>query len=326
MTVSVSTFYLQALRRLPGMGPVTILGFLSGELTLPNALDHEAVFTQLKAIERFTTKKRIKSALETLTLDGWLSLCSEVQNHLDAVARANVGILGYFDEAFPERLRHCPATTEGQTGKEDPPLWLYYQGNLDCLQAPALAVIGSREPTENGQKAATFFASRFAESGFNIVSGLAAGCDAAAHRGALAVNGLTTAFLAFGHNHPLDAELAQAILAGNGLLLSEYPPHVQNEPYMFVKRDRLQAGLAHATLVIQTKVDGGTMHAVHATQNARKPLYVVVYRQSADLASPTVAGNQLLLDAGYAQPMGSNSVDFTVDELLVRLRNDATTR
>ena len=124
------------------------------------------------------------------------------------------------------------------------------------------------------------------------------GCDTLAHEAALAVNGSTTAILAGGLDSIYPREnrgLAGRILNAGGLLISENPVFTQTNKYNLVARDRLQGALGDATLVIQTSVKGGTMHAAKATLSAGKPLFVVDYKDS---TADVVQGNLLLKGQG----------------------------
>lgn len=205
-----------------------------------------------------------------------------------------IGIISRYDSKFPQKL----LLTVNELGKPAVPIILYYKGDLSITSKPSLAIIGTREPSEEGAKAASYFAESFAAYGINIVSGLAIGCDSEGHRGAISVNGATTAFLAHGLDtiYPKENEdLAQEILDKGGLLLSEYPIGTDVNKYNLVARDRLQSGLADATLVIQTGIKGGTMHAATTTLLANKTLFVVKYK---DMTSEKVAGNIYLHSKG----------------------------
>lgn len=221
----------------------------------------------------------------------------------------NVGIISFYDESYPEILKSCV----GEDGKLDPPLILYYRGNLDILKKPGIAIIGTREPTNNGIKAGEYFAAEFAKRGYNIVSGLAIGCDTTGHKGALNVNGATTAFLANGLDwesiYPKEnLDLAKAIVEHGGLLLSEYAIGQSCGRYGLVARDRLQAGLAIATIVVQTGEKGGTMHAVNATVAAKKPLLSVEYKNPVDFNHEKVQGNIMLVRDLGAYPLRSSEI------------------
>ena len=205
-----------------------------------------------------------------------------------------VKMLTFLDVDYPKKLHK----TISETGKSDIPLMIHYKGNLSILNKPALTVIGTREPNNAGVQAAEYFSSEFAKNQINIVSGLALGCDSLAHKGALSVGGYTTAILAGGLDaiYPKEnAALAESILQSGGLLISENPIKTLTNKYNLVARDRLQAALGDATLVIQTSVKGGTMHAAKATLSAGKPLFVVDYKDS---TADVVQGNLLLKGQG----------------------------
>ena len=170
---------------------------------------------------------------------------------IDKNARAGIGITTFYDDDFPSILRQCI----NEEGKQDPPMILYYKGDLNVIKMPGLAVIGTREVTEFGARAGILLSQEFAKRGFCIISGLALGCDTIGHEGALAVGGKTIAFLAQGLDSvypPENEDLAQQIINKGGLLLSEYSLGTSANRYNLVARDRLQAGMSLATLVIQT--------------------------------------------------------------------------
>lgn len=121
------------------------------------------------------------------------------------------------------------------------------------------------------------------ETGATVVSGLAIGCDTAAHSGCLSVHGETIAVLAHGLDRVYPAvnrELVGEILDTGGCLLSEYPPKTRPFPANFVERDELQAGLSDGVIVVETGVKGGTMHTVRFSQEQRKPLACVKHPQN----------------------------------------------
>lgn len=205
-----------------------------------------------------------------------------------------IHIVSRYDMSFPRMLLN----TVDELGKPSVPILLYYKGNLSITKKTALAVIGTREPTDAGIKAGYYYAEAFAGIGVNIVSGLAIGCDTSGHRGALDAGGVTTAFVAHGldYVYPMEnGRLSEEIIEKGGLLISEYAIGTKVNRYRLAARDYLQAGLSNATLVVQTGVCGGTMHAVHATQRANKPLMVVAYR---DDQGEKGEGNSLLISQG----------------------------
>lgn len=227
-----------------------------------------------------------------------------------------IGVLGYYDDRYPDMLRR----TLDEKGKVDAPLILFYRGSLEALTKPSITIIGTREPTPTGEKAGIFFAEKFAKAGFNIVSGLALGCDTTAHLGALKAKGTTTAFLSGGLDwdsiYPKEnLKLAKQIVANGGLLLSEYPIGQSGNRYSLVARDRLQAGLSQATVVVQTTEKGGTMHAVATTLLAHKPLYMVKYKNEEELLSIKVAGNNKYIAEKKAMALTSENLVEVLDSL-----------
>ena len=221
-----------------------------------------------------------------------------------------IGLLSFFDPEFPDILKNCT----DEKGKLDPPLILYYRGDLSVLKKPGVSIIGTREPTPNGVRAGEYFASEFAKRGYNIVSGLAIGCDTSGHRGALLAHGVTTAFLANGLDwnsiYPKEnLDLAKEIVDKGGLLLSEYHVGQSCDRYGLVARDRLQAGLSYATIVVQTGIKGGTMHAVNATIASNKPLFAVSYNSQQDINHEKVQGNNMLIQEKGAHTLCSKDIE-----------------
>ena len=246
-----------------------------------------------------------------------LNNANKVANRiLDASNQAGIGLVGYYDDDFPGILRQ----TINEEGKITPPLLLWYRGNLSITNCPSIAVIGTREATPEGICGGTYLSSEFAKRGFNIVSGLAIGCDTCGHKGALKVGGKTTAILANGLDHnsiyPTEnQDLAEEIVDKGGLLISEYYIGTLANPYNLVARDRLQAGLSLATLVIQTGEKGGTMHAANTTLQAGKPLYTMLFKDEASNIHEKSLGNALLVKRGAKYISGGDDIDKICKEI-----------
>ncbi len=155
------------------------------------------------------------------------------------------------DDNFPELLRQIPG----------PPLLLYVDGNAELLQLPAIAIVGSRNPTAGGERNAYEFARHLASIGFTIVSGLAQGIDAAAHRGALAAGGNTVAFLGHGidHVYPASNKALAGEIAARGALVSEFPLGMHPSKELFPQRNRLISGISLGTLVVEAAQRSGSL-------------------------------------------------------------------
>ena len=257
-----------------------------------------------------------EKAINKVTLSDLNYACQVAQKIIDASSQANIGLVGYYDPEFPDVLRK----TVNEDGKLDPPLLLWYRGDFSITQLPGFAVIGTREATPEGIKGGSFLSGEFAKRGFNIVSGLAVGCDTSGHRGALEVGGKTTAILANGLDHnsiypPENQDLAEEIVQKGGLLISEYCILTPVNRYNLVARDRLQSGLSLATLVVQTGEHGGTMHAATATLQAGKPLYTILYKDNATNQHEKCLGNALLVKKGAKYIKGNDNFDEISDSV-----------
>lgn len=249
-------------------------------------------------------------AISSVTLEDLSVAYTIARRVIETSADDGIGLIGYYDDEFPEILRN----TINEDGKLDPPLLLWYRGDLSVLQSPGLAVIGTREVTPTGIAGGEYLSSEFAKRGFNIISGLAVGCDSCGHRGALNVGGKTTAFLANGLDcdsiYPSENQaLAEEIVQNGGLLLSEYRIGSKVNRYSLVARDRLQAGLAMATLVVMTGVKGGTMHAANATLKAGKALFTMRFKDESTNQHEKCLGNALLVKNGAKYITGVDDLD-----------------
>ena len=259
-----------------------------------------------------------EKAINKVTLANLNDAYTVAKKIVEASSQSNIGYVGYYDSEFPDVLRK----TVNEEGKLDPPLILWYRGDFSITQLPGFAVIGTREATPEGIAGGTYLAGEFAKRGFNIVSGLAIGCDTCGHKGALKVSGKTTAILANGLDHksiypPENQDLAEEIVENGGLLISEYRIGTPVNRYNLVARDRLQSGLSLATLVVQTGEQGGTMHAATATLQAGKPLYTMLFKNDATNQHEKCLGNALLVKQGAKFIKG----DANFDEISNSIRN-----
>ena len=172
---------------------------------------------------------------------------------LDGLARLGVDVITAEDAAYPARLRRI----------ELPPPVLFISGDPGALVRPrAVAVVGTRRPTSDGRRVATRLAETLADVGATVVSGLAVGIDGAAHAGALAAGGCTVAVLGSGHGRlypAVHADLAGEIVRSGGAVVAELPPEAEPRPAGFPRRNRLIAGLADATIVVEAGERSGAL-------------------------------------------------------------------
>ena len=302
---------------LKGIGPKKILSIGT---TINDRELHVDSYEGLHEVMKGMKDKKIQN----VSLDDLNAAYRDARKTIEYSESKGIGLLGYYDEEFPQNLRN----TINEEGKLDPPLLLWYRGDLSVLSTTGLAVIGTREPTKVGAAGGEYLAGEFAKRGLNIISGLAIGCDTCGHKGALKVGGKTTAILANGLDHDSiypeeNQNLAEEIVNSGGLLLSEYRIGTTVNRYNLVARDRLQAGLASATLVIQTGVKGGTMHAANATLMANKDLFVMQFKDEVTNNHEKCLGNAYLIKKGAKYIKGSDNID-SISENIKKTKTTVT--
>jgi DNA processing protein len=195
-------------------------------------------------------------------------------------------LIGWHDPDYPPLLRRISS----------PPLALFVDGDPSLLWYAGVAVVGSRSPTVGGRDNAYSFAKAFAASGTAVISGMAAGIDAAAHEAALATQGATVAVLGTGPDlayPPHHAGLRERI-AAQGAVVSEHPPGTQAKPAHFPSRNRILAGLALGTLVVEAgERSGALITARQAGDNGRE-----VFAVPGSIHNPLARGCHRLIREG----------------------------
>lgn len=233
----------------------------------------------------------VSDPVELLARAGLLRTCSAARLEADRRALARVGarLVAWPSRHYPELLRPLV----------DPPPVLAVRGSVETLSAPSVAIVGARAATHDGRDTARALAFSLAQLGIVVVSGLARGIDAAAHRGALEAGGRTVAVQARGLDGVYPAEhvrLAEAI-AEQGAVVAELPVGAEPRPAHFPLRNRLISGLSLATVVVEARLRSGSLvTAHHALAQGREVLAV-----PGALRAPTSAGpNGLLRDGARA--------------------------
>ncbi len=177
------------------------------------------------------------------------------------------------------------------------PSQLYIAGKLPNTRIPAVAIVGSRKPTAYGTDVTYKLAYELAQQGVVVISGLAYGIDATAHRAALDAGGITIAVLAGGLHSiypPQHTALAEEIVRKGGALISELEPGVEARHYHFLARNRLVSGLADAVLVTEAAHKSGTFSTVSHAMSQNKEVFAV----PGPITSLLSAGPNRLLQEG----------------------------
>lgn len=195
-------------------------------------------------------------------------------------------ILTLADAEYPSRLLETA----------DPPTLLYAKGNVGLLNSPGVAIVGSRNPTPQGSRDAESFAGALADAGVTVISGLAAGIDAAAHRGGLKGRGSTVAVVGTGADRVYPAsnhDLAQR-LASDGLLVSEFPLGTPAIGSNFPRRNRIISGLSIGVLVVEAAMRSGSLITARlAAEQGRD-----VFAMPGSIHSPLSKGCHRLIKEG----------------------------
>ena len=189
--------------------------------------------------------------------------CEQAREEREHCATAGVDLILQTDVRYPEPLsRICDA----------PPV-LYCKGELKPQDSLAIAIVGSRQSSAYGRQTAERFAHALANAGVTIISGLARGIDAAAHRGALAAGGRTLAVCAtgLGHIYPPEHKDLAAEIVEQGAMLSESPLDRHGQRGLFPQRNRIIAGLSQGVIIVEAGRTSGALHtARHANEQGRE--------------------------------------------------------
>jgi DNA processing protein len=186
--------------------------------------------------------------------------------------------LGWLDHPSHTILtRHDPRYPQALANIPDPPLMLYLSGQARLLERPALAIVGSRNASNQGKANAEGFARALSAAGVTIVSGLALGIDAAAHAGALCGPGSTVAIAGTGADRVYPArnrELAQRI-AQQGCIVSEYPLGTRAISGNFPRRNRIISGLSAGVLVVEAAAESGSLITAHVAAEQGREVFAL---------------------------------------------------
>ncbi len=192
----------------------------------------------------------------------------------DQIAETEHWLATYGHDLITPGHRHYPAALRAL---EPAPAWLYTVGDTDLPTRPAIAIVGSRNPTPAGLEHARDFAAQLARSGFVIVSGLARGIDAAAHEGALAADGMTIAVCGTGLDrvYPAANKALAERIATHGLLVSEFSLGTMPARGNFPRRNRIIAGLCAGTLVVEAARASGSLITARLALEAGREVFAL---------------------------------------------------
>lgn len=269
--------YLNALNKINGVGPqkikILMSHFESGERIWNSSLSELMSSGLSEKLSHIIVAERNKINPQ----EEWMKLEKE-----------NIQAISFYDDAYPAPLKEIPSA----------PQILYVKGEFDFNSSPLIAIVGSRKYSSYGQQVATSLAQDLAKAGITVVSGLAIGIDAFAHRGALDGGGKTLAVLGSSLEDSnigprVNFNLSRHIIE-NGALISDYALGTPATPQTFPARNRLMAGLTLGTVVIEAAPASGTLITASMALDFNREVFSV----PGSIFSPSSQGTNQLIKSG----------------------------
>ncbi len=297
MSTKNDNLYINSVNLITGIGPQKLYLLASAFKSFEYAWNADIFELQKAGLSTKLSQTICESRAEINPMDEWQKL----QSH-------DIQIITIQDANFPKNLKTISS----------PPFLLYVRGNINALSSPSVAVVGSRKISDYGEHAISSIISDIARAGITIVSGLALGTDALAHKETLDTGGTTIAVLGGGIDGATitprsHINLANQILESDGAIISEYPIGTQPTRGTFPARNRIMAGLADATIIIEaTKKSGTLITASHAHKFGRN-LFAL---PGSIFATNSLGPNMLIRDKKATALLCANDVLCTFKDIL----------
>ena len=211
-------------------------------------------------------KKNIDELICCDDLEIFEHILTKAEIEINENAKHGIELITILDEKFPSKLYTI----------SDPILYLYYKGNIELINKPAIAIIGTRNPSLESVNNTNKLSWNLSKLKYVIVSGLALGIDTIAHKGCLEAKGNTIAVLPSGIDNiqPMSNRiLAKQIIESDGCLITEYSVNTTLNKFNYAKRDRIQSALSNVVIVPQANEKSGTMIAVNKSKKEKKPIF-----------------------------------------------------
>ncbi len=270
--------------------------------------DPETIFFATK--DSYTNVEGMTQAAAESLADKSLA---NAQRILDACVDKDIQICTFFDGAYPARLKNIA----------DPPIVLYYKGNLAGLDSsPVIGVVGTRKASVYGLSTAKKMGYQIAKCGGILVSGLAEGIDGSAMAGALTAGGKVIGILGCGADvvYPVMHRSLYRDTEKNGCLISEFPPETPPYKWNFPKRNRLISGMSNGVLVVEAPHGSGSLITARQAADQGRDVFVV----PGNIDVPTFRGsNALLRDGAIAVSCGWDVVSEYASLYPDKIRADA---
>ena len=243
-----NSIYIQSILGFKGIGRKKAFKLVNKLHLEKNNISENEFIERVKSVKEFV--------LFNINIDELKKNIDIEKKNFEEHLSSEINSVAFYEKEFPKKLLAI----------NDPPLILFYKGNIAKLNTiDSIAVVGTREPDKNSYDIANRYSQIISENNFGVVSGLARGCDTAAHKGALEKNAYTVAVMPCSLDdesiYPKENKsLLNDILKNDNCVISEYSLGTKIQQYQFIERDRLQSGLSNSILIIETTLKGGTMH------------------------------------------------------------------
>ncbi|WP_300368465.1 DNA-processing protein DprA [Brachyspira sp.] len=252
--------YLIALNQIDKVGDKRISQLINHYESIENIFeDNEENIKEL-------LEKKFKSQIGNFNKN---EILDKAQTIVEKSNDYGIGILSLFDEEYPFNLKQI----------DNPPYILYYKGDLKKLRRNAIAIVGTREPTNESRKYSFELASKLSSMNITVVSGMAKGVDREAHFGAISSNINTTAVLGNGIDNVYPSENLQIYnkLSEKGIIVSEFEIGRKPDRMNFPRRNRIISGLSYAVVMVEAASKSGALITVDYALNQGRDVYIAPY-------------------------------------------------
>jgi DNA processing protein len=266
-----------ALTKIPRIGVVRRYELLSKFGSIENVFEQD--ISKIKEVCNIKSKDFEKLFNKRIIFE-------KAEKELNEIIKKGYGVVTLEDETYPANLKNI----------SDPPILMYYKGNITTEDINSVGIVGTRTPSKHGMEIAYKIAYDLSKASITIVSGLAKGIDSSGHRGCVDANGRTIAVLGSGIDiiYPYEnRKLAEKIIANGGLILSEFPIGTKPERYNFPQRNRIIAGITLGIIVIQSPEDSGSLITAKLANDYGRSIFAVPGSPNSRLYK---GSNQLIKD------------------------------
>ncbi len=291
------------LTAIPGIGPARLRALLSRFGNCASVA--QATPRELGAVEGID-RRSAASIAGFFRSSSATSAEHDADDQIARMRRCGGRVITLWDAEYPSNLKRI----------YDPPPFLFLRGSFDASDAVSIAIVGTRSPDAYGVQMAERFASDLAALGLPVVSGLARGIDTVAHTATLRAQGRTLAVIGSGIDiiYPPENRALAGRIAAAGAVVSEFEMGTKPDACNFPRRNRIISGIAIATVVVQTGIDGGAMITASTAFDQDREVFAIPSAVSTKARS----GTNLLVRQGQA--ILTESVDQIVEEMAPKLR------